>query len=59
MNSYLTMTIISTMVALLMIVCIIVDIITANWIALGIGIAALVLNTINAIRNWKKYKKSL
>ena len=50
-----------TALALLMLVCCIIDIVTGNWFAFGICIIALVFDTIDAIlafRRWRKEKNN-
>ena len=49
-----------TALALLMLVCCIIDIVTGKWFALGICMIALVLDTIDAIlafKEWRHWRK--
>lgn len=57
MKSYLNSALISTFLALVMIACFIINISTANWIALPICIIAFILNVVNAVKGWKFWYK--
>ena len=57
MKSYLNSALISTFLALVMIACFIINISTANWIALPICIIAFILNVVNAVKSWKFWYK--
>lgn len=46
-----------TALALLMLVCCIIDIATGSWFALGICIVALVFDTIDAILAFKEWRR--
>ena len=49
-----------TALALLMLVCCVIDIFTGNWFALGVCVVALVFDTIGAIlafKEWRHWRK--
>ena len=56
MKSTLIMAIVSALLAIVMVICIIFDIMTANWAGLAICVVALLLNTSNAIRGFKRWR---
>ena len=56
MKDQLIMGIIATIMAILMVVCLVVDVMTANWLAFSICVIALFLNTTNAIRCFRTYQ---
>ena len=46
-----------TALALLMLVCCVIDIFTGNWFALGVCVVALVFDTIGAILAFKEWRR--
>lgn len=56
MKSTLITAIVATVLAIIMVVCIIFDIMMANWPALAICVVALILNISNAIQAFKRWR---